>query len=662
MASVPQAATIRDVDGDSHFLRGMDSQSNPLLLTNGFYRASMNTVNRGGILQTRPGYDLKFPTPDGLLQGGCLFRPTYGLEQLVVAVSGKIYASAYPFVDFALLENLNFRADAPAIYFCTGEKASQVQPDGTVKLISPYRILIVQDGFTAPGKWDGTTNVHDTDPKGIPLGTAMYWSGGRLWVMRRAEIFASDIDDPTSFIENTYMADSGSFLLEKPGVGFAEVATNGVNDRMLLAYTDSSTSVFMSGVRTRTDWATTPNFQAILFPNIGCVAHRSIVSLYGLTWWYSQFGLVNLNSAMSVYSSSEMQYKDNEMAISKGYLAAGQYGIACAAFENYILTSVPYADIRNTHTWVLDGSPSETNAVAAPAAWNSYWTGTRPVEWATGLVQGVNRIFQFSVDYDGRNRCWEAFSPERKDNGCPIICTVETRGYTRGSLQKKEIRYAELDFAELQDNVDVGVWWAGSNRGAFKRFSTKEIVATEGVISDGRAIEDTSPFFSFKKQSRLLRTQDVLESPPARTACDVESELAERTDSGFQMLVIWSGPAALKSTRLFFDWKPENKSGKCEPDESGEKFVRYDGSGANDETGLAYVPEIYYGHQTYSLLVNGVTTVVGTGDAESRISQHDADKMALAKAVNAANIYWGAVVTPVIGDFDNPLSWPPPPP
>lgn len=652
------ATLVRDVDGDSQFLGGMNSQTDPLQLSGGTYRTSMNTVNRGGLLQSRPGYWWKFAMPDGQIQGACLFRPLSGVEQLIVAVAGKVYASPYPFVDLHELVNLSFREDAPSIYFCTAEKASAVQPGETVRLITPYKVLIIQDGFTPPGIWDGTTNVHDRDPNGVPLGTCMAWSGNRLWVARRAEIFASDIHDPLSFREGTYLSNARSFLLEKPVVGMVEVTSNGTNDGRLLAFTDSSCTVFKSGIRKRSDWEAAQDFQAVLLPDIGCVAHRSIVSQYGLTWWYSQFGLINLNTALSTYVSSEFQYRDTEMAISKGYLSPGIEKIACAAFENYILTSVPHADVYNTHTWVIDNAPRETVNGVAPASWNSYWTGTRPNDWAFGLVQGVNRIFQFSTDLDGKNRCWEAFTNERTDNGCPIISTLETRGYSKGSLQKKQLRFAEVEFSELQGEVDLAVFWAGSSRGSFKRWMTKEIVATEGIIDDDRNIEDATQFFSFKKQGRLLRTADISESPPQRTACEVESAATERIDSGFQALVIWSGPAAIRSLRMFFDWVNEDKSGKCEPTESGEHVVRYDGSGTLDESDLNAMPEIFTSDQSFThTLPDDAGSVTGTGSAKSRVSQHDADKIALAHARNAANILWDVAIPTIDGDPDSPLVW-----
>lgn len=632
----------------------MNSQNDPIGLPEGFYRTSMNTVNRGGMPQTRPGYTWKLNMPAGLFQGGMLFRPKNGLEQLVFAVAGKVYASEFPFSGFHQLENLSFREDAPNLYFCAAEKSSAVQPDETVKLITPYTVLIIQDGYTAPGVWDGTTNKHSTDPKEVPLGTVMAWAGNRLWVARRREIFAGDIDDPLSFREGTYLSNAKSFLLEKDVVALAEVTKNGTSDGQLLAFTDSSTSIFKSGIRKRTDWESTESFQAILFPEIGCVAHRSVVNHFGLLWWYSQFGLVNLDTAASTYVSSEFKYKDAEMAISKGYLAPTYSGIASAAFENYILVSTPFANVYNTHTWVLDKSPLDSLNDEAPPAWNSYWTGTRPQAWGFGLVQGVNRIFQFSVDLDGVNRIWEAFSPERTDNGCPIVWTLETRGYTKGSLRKKEFRFAEVEISELESNVKLAVMWAGASRGAYKQCSLKSIVATEGVIDDDREVSDEdSQFFSFKKQSRKIITADVKNSPPQITSCSVESERSEREDSGFQILIVGTGQAAVRSLRMHFDWLPDEQSGKCENDETGEKIVRFDGSATDDEEELNNLPPVYTSNKTYPI-TTGSVTFVGSGYGESTISQDDADAIALSHARNEAEVWFTRNVTPHDGNPDDP--------
>lgn len=640
---------LRVVDGDSRFTGGMNSLDTPIALTDSFYRSSMNMVNRGGVLQTRPGYEYKFTMPAGNLQGGIMFRPSSGFEFLVFAVEGLVYSSQYPFKTCEQIVGLEFRSDVTDIYFCTAEKGSQVQSDDTVKLITPFKLVIIQDGYTPPGIWDGSSAQHLLDANETPIGSVMAWSGNRLWVAREQEIFASDIFDPTSFREGTYLSNAKSFLLEKPVTAMVEVTTKNIGQ--LVAFTDTSATLFQSNIRKRSTWDTTDQFQAVLLPEIGCVAHRSIVTMHGLLWWYSAFGLTNLNAALSSYVTSEFSYQDNEMAISKGFLSPRQSTIACAVFENYLLTSVPHADVFNSHTWVIDKAPGDTVNVDSPSAWNSYWTGTRPVAWAFGYVQGVNRIFQFSKDYDGNNRCWEAFSDDRTDAGAPIVWSMETRGYSNKSITKKKFRFAEVDFTELSGQVDVGVYWAGTSRGAYKSILQKRFVANTGVIDSAVELDyDDSVLYSLKKQSRLVRTNDVANSPTDKTSCNIESPDAEWYDAAFQLLIVGSGQAAVSTIRMFMDLIPENTSGDCVADETlEENNVRFDGRAADNLEELDSGPLFFTAEKTVHVVFED-ESFDAIADAVSTVSQADADKQAQDKAQSVANFWLASKVPYIVGD------------
>jgi hypothetical protein len=635
--------TPKPFDGDSQFTRGMNSQQDPISLPQGFYRSSMNTVNRGGLPQCRPGYSWKFNMPDGRIQGSILFAPTDSVEFLVFAVAGRVYVSEYPYANYRLLENISFRDDSDSVYFCSAEKAVSVQDDGSIKLITPFKVLIMQDGFTAPAVWDGSTNKHLTGDNVTVLGTAMAWSGGRLWVARRQELFSSDINDPLSFIEDDYISNARSFLLDKPIIALAEVTAKA--QVQLLAFTETSTTAFQSSIRKRTLWESTPDFQQTIFPNLGCVSHRSICTQYGLLWWYSRFGMTNLNSAASTYLSSEFRYVDSEMAGSKAYIHSDLSKISCAAHENYLLVSVPYADVFNAHTWVLDKSPAENINADSPDAWNSYWTGTRPAEWVTGPIQGLNRIFQFSRDYDGHNRCWEAFSTERTDNGCAITWSLETRAYTGGNMQEKDFRFVEILMAELEGTVDLAVFWSGGSKGAYKRCLSKRIQANVGSIIPDTEYENDTQFFSLKKQYRKITSSDVKNSPVESTSCQIESSTAERTDLGFQILVVGSGPGAIRGIRVFTsNESPDTRAGSCEEDELEAHFVRYDGTGSNSLEDLAGNPVEFSAESSEEVEYSG-EVFSGEGSAVSIISEDDAEKVADCHANNQALI-WQASVLP----------------
>jgi len=634
----------------------MASHIEPASLTDGFYRLSMNTLNRGGVLQCRPGYEWKFNPPVGNFQGGALFRPFRGInEQIVFAVDGIVYVSNFPFTEIAIIPGISFDPNATTVYFETAEKSVELNSDGSTRLVAPYKVLIMQDGTSSPAAWDGVSAVQLTGSGQTPIGTIMKWSGNRLWVARKREVFVSNIYDPFNFTETEYLSDVGAFNVGRDVTAMAE-ATNDANSP-LLVFTDETTVAFKSYITARSTWTSVENFQKTLFPNLGCLAHLSPVTSNGLLWWWSNHGLTNFDAALSAFNTTEFRYQDLEMARSKGYLGSTLEGIATAAFENYLLVSVPYADVYNTHTWVLDSTPMDLKESASPDAWCSYWTGTRPIQWLGGPVQGRQRLYHFSRDLDGKVRFWEAFSSERTDNGCPITWTVETRGYTGGNLTRKEFRYAELFLSELEGTVDLSVHWAGVYRGAFKKCFGKRIEAKQGPLDMTTKYGADDVAYNLKKQTRVVRTVDVKNVPPDPTGCGIESELREGVDIGFQLLIICSGPGALRGVRLFLDQVPEDNSGKCDQEsEEGEiNAVRSDGFGADDLEDLAAEdsrPVVFTSSAQVSAVYND-EVYVASGSGESRVSQEDADKIALCHATADASEWLTRRYPYLVGNPDN---------
>ena len=627
--------TPRVEDGELTFLGGMDSMTDSNQLTPGFYARSMNTVNRGGVVQCRPGYRCKFVMPPGNLQGGFVFRPKVGIESILFAVDGNVYLSEYPYRSFRQLA-IQFSATARQLFFVQAEQATTRNDDGSIRLVPPINLVIIQDGgLTAPAVFDGFNAVHDEN---IKLGGPMAWSGDRLWVAQGAKLFASDIYDPRHFLEPQYFATVEAFTLPGEITALAEPTAN-AELASLLVFTDSTTTLIQSGIRNRSTWASTPNFQRLQFPDLGCVSSKSPVFFHGLLWWFSNDGLTNINAAMLTRQSSLMDDQDSEMIDSKSRLGDDLAGVACGTFEHYLMVSVPYCDKFNLHTWVLDGA-TLMKKHATPFTWNSVWTGTRPTDWFSGLFAGVNRIFFASADFDGQNRLWEAFSPDRLDDGCPITWYVETRSYSADSpLKDKKMLYADIYLSELAGTVDVGVFWAGPHRGRYKRILTKRIEAPRGSFRIGHTVSSANKIFAFKKQVRAMRTQDgrLLASSEDLSSCDIENVKLDFLDESFQLLIVGSGPGAVRGIRIYEEPAPgtpgsvsPNKelSGRCEEDEGPEQnFVRFDGAASDTIEALNSNIPLFTSNRTVSLSDQGLTEV-GTGYGESVISQDDADKIA----------------------------------
>ena len=561
---------IRDglgVAASAFWVQGMDSSLDPAFLQDAEYRSAMNITNRGGILKTRPGYSCVLELPAGKLQGYTLFRPTGGAWHHVVAISGLIYVSPYPFTSYKVLPNVQFFEGADVVVFEKATKSVIRNEDESLTTIAPYDVLMMQDRYTKAAYWDGSTNRHLDPVAGeTPLGLWMQWSGDRLWVSRDGVFYASDIADPLSFTETEYLAEGGSFRAPDVITGMAEVSS--VDAPQLLVFTANTTTVVQSNIRDRAQWKTTDNFQRLLLPDVGCVSGRAIASQYGQIWWMTMTGITSLNAALASRVSSELVYRDSEMAVSKGNLSPNIEKVAAVSFENYLMFSVPSGDRYNRHTWVMDQGVIDKLNANQPPAWNSVWTGTRPVQWSTGAVNGVQRIFHVSVDYDGTNRLWEAFIPTREDNGQPITCYVETKSHANfhedaQGLDIKTFKFAELDFTEIRGTLDVKVYWAGI-RGNYKELSVFRFVAPVGNIVYNKQITLDTSLFGYSAQTRTVRTTEILNDRTEGSVCGVESPFPDRHDRSFSLLIVWSGRAALRSYRIFARRYDESGSGAKE--------------------------------------------------------------------------------------------------
>ncbi len=578
-------STGRGVNGAAFFVSGMNSSDDPMFLDDRAYFSAMNVVNRGGLAKVRPGYLAMFDLPDGNLQGACYYRPLESAPFIVFAVDGVVYVSKAPFTSYAPLPNIQFFHGAKFIYWQVATKSVEQDADGNITVIDPVRLLVMQDGgYTRAAYWDGSTAQHlDPSQDETPIGGPMAWSGGRLWVARGNLLFAGDIDDPLKFTETTYLSEGGSFFMVDPIIAMAEIP--GLATPQLAVFTANSAQLFQSGLRDRTLWKeqTSPPFQSNLFPSIGCISHRSLISQYGLLWWFTATGLTNFNAAGQARISSLLAPQDIEMAVSKGNLSPGVERIAAGATENYGLFSVPSGSKWNQHTWVLDKTVLAGLGKEPVSTWNSFWTGTFPVEWVSGPVNNVQRLFHVSKDADGKNRLWETFLSDRRDNEEPIRCYVETKthidfGEKATGLDLKKFKFAEVTFNEIKGEVTGTIYWSGTH-GRYKKISDFVFEAAVGELRDDVDVTDGVPIFGWSPQSRTIRTPEL--NPLAIdkstcSSCGIEGKRTDNVDVGFSLLIVWEGRAALRSYRIFADPEQEKNVGNCSINERYEENIVID--------------------------------------------------------------------------------------
>lgn len=621
------------LESDALHPGGMDSFRDPRL-PDGFYQRGWNVVNRGGVLKTRPGTECLLRLPDGKLQGFTQFTPRRGATQLVACIDGQLYVSEFPFTDFQAISGATLSASARNVYWCQCEQSIKHNADDSVSLLAaPRALLIAQDGVSPPLVWDGVSIEYQTGYDKTPQGTAMAWSGGRLWVARDNEVFASDYANPLSFVEQFYLGGTDSFLVDGRVVAMSEV--EGTGDPQLLVFTEASTTVVLSNVRNRNLWLQTPNFVRTLFPSTGCTSHRSIRKQFGQLWWYSQRGLTSIDVAAAENVSSAFVVADNEMAASKIAVGSREGAIALGTLGNYLLVSVPYGGRFNRHTWVMDQSVIQTLQGKLPPAWAGIWTGFQPVEWTSFVQDGKERVFAGVTD-GTRNQIIEFRADRNRDSGQDIECAVELRVLTNGQDRLRELKHAELFFSEIRGTVDIRADWRGLVRGPYKQCLGVRVKAGEGCFNPDLEIDATTLFYGTRGQQRRLWTQEIAgQAPDEFTSCGVESPEKEQFDYGFNLLVSWSGVAALRGIRMGVYPEAEREAGKCEADEETFSYTRFDGSGASTIEALEQVLPIYSSTATVTAEARGTQVSAGSSK-RSLISEMAAGKQATQTAQSAA--------------------------
>jgi uncharacterized protein DUF5977 len=633
---MPQPESLQYTDG--YWVAGIDSFSQPDKLGPGELVASMNTTCRGGVVQTRPGSATLLSIPGENIQGFTLFTPASGVPHQVIAIDGYVYVSAAPFAEYRRLPNIRFSITSRFVVFESCLKSTDYTADGELIFISkPYNVLLMQDGVTRAAFWDGSTSRHlnptpgtleDSNGEHITqvgldetyIGLWMKWSGNRLWVSRAGMLFASDIGNPLKFTEAQYINEGRAFYLPGDCTGMIETP----EQDGLIVFTIENGTLFQTSIQDRTQWLSTPNFQKVVFSNIGCAAPLSLVKQYGLIWWFSPMGLINSDQAFSLNRSSRIDIQDNEMMCSKGNIGPDISGICACSYENYLLCSVPSGDVYNRHTWCLDQAVFE----GPLNAWNSYWTGWRPVQWAVGNVNGVQRVFFASKDYNGCLKIWEANLPDRKDNGSPITCFAQFRQNDFGRPnQLKRFTYAELNLQEILGDVSVMVA-VGGRKGGYTRVLTKEIAATEGAIYGDTIYDINSCMYGHRPQTRIIRTQENVE-PTRCNKGGIEGLQPNDVDLTFGLLVAWSGRMGVAGYLAQSVVYEDQAAGNCEDDEVNPNSLSEQGcADKNYFINTCAFPIINGSGSAEAYCERSRENISAVATATSIISQADADRKA----------------------------------
>lgn len=606
---------------------GVDSFNHPLYVNELQLRWLENAVTQGAFAQVRPGYrtELTFDiTVPGAARDWWLsmdqpivhpqmmmrFRPSNGQEQLVFAISGSVF--------YCLIHNnsrlspwrhipsFTFNPLADQLVGCACIQSATIVGGTYANNIVPRNLLVIQDGVNRAGVWDGIVGSHMNPVKRIQvvdgntlypeawnqtrIGLWMAWSGNRLWLSNGANVYASDLNDPTHFTEELRLDSVPVFTFADDVTGMIDRGSSGITRSQVVVFTATTTETLWSGVQSRfpvsglgPGWIYTSDFRTKIFDAVGCVAGKSAGVHRGILYWKSQAGIVLFDSTQTVNSSQNLPPIDSEMAYSKLRVSPAPEGMDLTCFGkygSYAFWSVPLGSVTDgrrycSHTQVLDRQTTVVRSVSVSGAfqagttgWQGVWTGIRPVEWASSNAGGQERTYALCLDESGVVRIWQAFQSNRTDNGQRIPWYLETRLHP---VQPTIMEYGEFDhFRLLMDqiagNVDVVGMWRGL-KGSYHELLTVGITATPGSlftpVSPYATVAASTPIDSFAMQGRTVISRSQRGVPTPCNSVLVESGFNDAVDHAFSIALRVTGRAALSAYTMYAYSHSDNTGGEA---------------------------------------------------------------------------------------------------
>jgi hypothetical protein len=549
------------LDLDLAFTSGVDSSVSPEYLPAGAVFSAINASFERGRIRCRPGYRSLAQLPDGVFQGAAYFEPAGLLPQIVVVISGVVYAAEYPFYNFRFIDGVAVSPTAKEVYFASVEQVVErdgPELDSRIRFLSsPKKYLLIQDGGTSPPVvFDGSSAFQvRNDVFGLPAGGPMAWVNDRLWVVVGGNrLVASDIANPLSFRETLLSSPFGgtdALTFSEPVVALFVMSS--LEEPALLVFTRSETYAVSVGIRARDEWS--KNKFLTKLASVGCVSSRSVTVSQGKVYWFHSGGVVSLDVALATNQTSVLPVVSGPMKHFEAEVSGILDSVAAGEFHGNVLFSVPVGD-TNAHTWVLQPVVSDARARGSEF-WAGVWVGTSPVQWLTGVPDGVRKIWHVSVNKYG-NVLYESFCPERLDNGCPILWSVYTRGYyglgSRSPVPPDMVarfRYARIVLDSISGGFDIGVWYSSVKRKRYKKIALASVKGVLGGLISGKEVQSSYSINTHVGQSRVLTTVDAAKLIPDENVSDVESSRFDDFDSSFVLRIVCLGDGEIVSITTF---------------------------------------------------------------------------------------------------------------
>jgi hypothetical protein len=579
-----------------------DADTHPSYLPEFYVSESVNRTFRGGVNRTRPSIrnipifagaeQSEFIVNDiqsGNFQGAYPYRAVKynASDGILISVSGVIY----------FLKVVNNKAYAYKII--DGNDPGMMH----TWFVQAEDRVYIQNGYQNAIAWDGdlTIPAYRLNPynQKMPIGTVMEYAFGRVFVSDRFnQIYASDIifgngfTDTTNtenFTEITYWAEGGAFATPAMMGNITamkvmpQIGTNlrGQGELVILT-TNGAFSMDVSLPRTL--WNTS-NIQRISLLGRGCTS--PYVGLANSELWFrSHDGWAfysNSQSEFARYFSLRKLSREVNKWVQNDTPWLKQFA-STMFFDNYLISTVAPQTTRTVgveglnryHRGMvvldLDQSSSPSPDAQLSFRWNGIWTGFRPTQLLSALIENQKRGFGFSFDKDNKNRLYE-FTVDYKDDFGPdgnrridSFFTTGRYDFNKSGLTNKFVRKkitgGEMWMSEISGQVDSSVDFRADSNPCWSEIK----VPTEyGCDPCSPVVNGCVPQRGGNRYKRYkFNTPDPSE-------CNDISGIPAVEGSEFQIKINLTGTATVDRVRLMANIKNNEDSpiGDC-PEENQE--------------------------------------------------------------------------------------------
>lgn len=585
-----------------------DADTHPSYLPEFYVAESVNRTFRGGVNRTRPSIrnirmvagenqeeTIVDDIQNGNFQGAYAYRRTKfeASDGIALSISGVIYflkivnntAYAYKLID-------GNDPDLMHTWFVQAEDR-----------------LYIQNGYQNAISWGGDLSVpaYRLNPflQKMPIGTIMEYAFGRVFVSDRFNrIYASDIIygngftdtlNTENFTEIGYWAEGGAFSTPAmmgniTGMKVMPDLGDNLRGQGALVVLCGNGAFSMDVSIPRSEWNTS-NIQRVSLLGRGC-ASPYLTTVNSELWFRSHDGWAfysNSQTEFYRYFSMRKLSRDVNKWVSRDTSWLKQFA-STMFINNYLINTVaPQTKSTQAENGVtglhryhrgmvvldLDQASSPSPDAQLTFRWNGLWTGIRPSQLLTALVNGEQRGFAFSFDKDDKNRLYEVTNVRGADYGPNGTSEIESffttsrydfsRTEQTNKFLRKRITGGEMWLSEIPGEVTSAVEYRADSNPCWSEI---KLPSTYGCPPCSPIVTDNC----YPRRGGSLYKRYKFNTPDP-DECNQIAEIPSIEGSEFQLKITLAGNATVDRVRVMANIKNNEDSpiGDCPNDEAEQE-------------------------------------------------------------------------------------------